>query len=75
MTRQKARLEKWVVVGGRLNGYVYDHPDWTLFDGEYIYTSTIIEIADDRKSAKTQNTDYTLGEPSDGSPPLPFNVN
>ena len=75
MERQKARLEKWRIDGDLLNGYVYNHPDPYLLDGEYIYTSIVQEISSDKKSAKTQNTDYTLGEPSDGSPPLPFNVN
>lgn len=65
--RQTARLENWIKYGPPESswfcGNVYDHPNPDLPDGMWVYTSRILSISDDNKSAKTKNTDYALGEP------------
>lgn len=63
--RQTAHLEDWSIQelgltgDAVLFGTVSGHP--LLEDGKVVRTSTILEISD--RWARTQNTDYTLGEP------------
>ncbi len=64
MERQKAHLENWIQIGETLYGNVSRHPDLNLPDGTFVHTSRVLEISADKKSAKTKNTDYTLGESS-----------
>jgi hypothetical protein len=75
MTKQKAKLEKWSVIGiGTdpykapeqaaivLSGVVEGHPK--ISDGTEICTSPLTMISYRNKVALTTNTAYELGEPS-----------
>ena len=69
------RLENWSIVNSKdnpflapelrrrsLHGNVYGHP--VFEDGKSIKTSPLIEIDLEKNVAKTQNTEYVLGEVS-----------
>jgi hypothetical protein len=69
---QKATLKNWKEVSEvdytYLTGFAYNHPDPSIPDGGYVRTSPIEKIAEDRKSATTRNTNYTLeDEATEGS--------
>lgn len=59
--RQFAHLEDWCEIGGALWGIVSGHP--TMPDGKRIRTSSLLSLNPDAGLARTDNTDYTLGEP------------
>lgn len=56
---QTARLENWMMVGGRLYGHVYGHP--LHEDGTHVITSEVQKTMG--KVAVTRNTVYELGKP------------
>lgn len=61
MTKQTAKLERWTLVKGRLQGYVYGHPRFA--DGEFVTTSTVMSPPDsvkDGNTVQTKNTEYQL---------------
>ena len=61
--KKRARLENWytqtlsngVII---LNGNVYDHPKFEA--GQFIHTSEVVKVNEDRTEAVTLNTIYTL---------------
>ena len=59
------RLENWHLVGGPggrvLVGDIYGHD--TIRDGEVVTTSLVQELSIPKKTAKTKNSEYTLGKP------------
>lgn len=72
------RLERWSVICSELNPYqapecqdkvlhgmVYDDETQRFEDGTPIRTSRLIEINTKNNSAKTLNTEYILGDPSE----------
>lgn len=72
------RIENWAVgVDNRnpfvapelrdkyLHGKIYDDEKERFSDGVVISTSSLVEIDLKKKVAKTRNTTYTLGEPSE----------
>lgn len=61
---KQPRLEKWHVgPDDSLYGYVYNHPKG-LRDGEYVRTSRVVEFDKATGKARTENTNYELGEPA-----------
>jgi hypothetical protein len=70
----KGRIENWtfhnlsrktkdfVVIGE-----VYDYPDWTIRQGEYITTSLVVSVGYDQDNnpvrVETENSRYDLGKP------------
>lgn len=63
--KKQVRLENWkrCHINERihfLEGEVYEHPEFP--DGHTIFTSKILNIADDESTAETLNTIYKLGK-------------
>lgn len=65
--KQEARLENWTVrkIGPHLQvmGHVYGHPRFR--NGEFIYSSQVINFNKNFRTVETLNTFYTLGEPAE----------
>lgn len=70
------KLENWAVVacshgpykspeqiGLALSGNVYNHPNPKNYDGREVITSELKLISGFRRTARTENTFYELGEP------------
>ncbi len=58
-----ARVENWVVEGGRVHGVVYDDRKQRFEDGTYIHTSPLLLIGRPTEGAimETENSRYLLG--------------
>jgi hypothetical protein len=67
------RIEEWTIefhVGHehsyyRLSGVVYGHPRPWIRDGEFCYTSKLLRIDFENKTAETVNRKYLLGNAKD----------
>lgn len=66
MSKQKARIENWVMVGRPGNGYligeIRDHPRQDSFHSPYQHTSTLLVLDEENGMAETANTIYVLGK-------------
>lgn len=59
--KSKARIDRWVMVGNTIVGYVFDH--WKFKPGTRVQTEAVIDFNPATFDVRCRDGDFKLGEP------------